>query len=200
MMNKFARTILAVATAVATATSLAGCSEDQTAGKEAVAVGGTFSFVSPGGQTVITYPESERQPVQSFSGESLMKDGETISLDDYAGQVVVLNAWGQWCGPCRAEVDDLEEIHERLGGNGTVLGINVRDPQKDAARDFVTDNGVTYPSIYDPSFRTAAALGGIPATVIPTTIVLDKQHRPAAVFLTEVTTDDLAPIIDELVN
>ena len=82
-----------------------------------------------------------------------------------------------------------------------MLGINVRDPQKDAARDFVVDNGVTYPSIYDPPFRTAAALGGIPATVIPTTIVLDKQqHRPAAVFLTEVTVDDLRPIIEELVS
>lgn len=197
MMHKLATVILSSAVAAA---ALTGCSEDQTAGKDAVAVGGSFSFVSPGGQTVITYPEEERQPVQSFSGESLMEDGATISLDDYKDKVVVLNAWGQWCGPCRAEVDDLEAIHEELGDEGTVLGINVRDPQKDAARDFVVDNGVTYPSIYDPPFRTAAALGGIPATVIPTTIVLDKQHRPAAVFLTEVTVDDLRPIVEELVG
>ena len=58
-----------------------------------------------------------------------------------------------------------------------------------------------YPSIYDPPFRSAAALGGIPTSVVPTTIILDKQHRPAAVFLREVTDQDILdaalPLLDE---
>ena len=53
-------------------------------------------------------------------------------------------------------------------------------------------------SIYDPPFKTAANLGGVPSSVIPTTIVLDKQHRPAAVFLREITADDLLEVIDRL--
>lgn len=175
---------------------LAGCST--TNGEEQA----TFDFYAPGGQTLIRYPVEERKPVQDFSGPSLMDNDATISLSDFDGQVVVLNSWGQWCGPCRTEADDLEEVHERISPQkATVLGINVRDYNPEVSRDFVHDSGLTYPSIYDPPFKTATALGGIPATVTPTTIVLDKQHRPAAVFLREITAKELLevvqPIIDE---
>ena len=97
-------------------------------------------------------------------------------------------------------MDDLEQIQEHLQerGDGTVLGINVRDPNPQIARDFLTDNGVTYPSIYDPPFKTAAQLGGVPSSVIPTTIVLDKQHRPAAVFLRAVTAEDVIEVTGRL--
>lgn len=159
----------------------------------------TFAFHSPGGEVEIFYPEENRKPIQDFSGESLNDEGETISLSDFEGQVVVLNAWGQWCAPCRAEVDDLQEAHEALGEDGTVLGINVRDYNAQIARDFVEDNGVTYPSIYDRPFKTAAALGGVPTSVIPTTIVLDQEHRPAAVFLREVNAQDILDVTDELI-
>ncbi|QTH60154.1 TlpA family protein disulfide reductase [Corynebacterium hindlerae] len=180
--------------AVCVALSLAGCSAEDTAGQDAVAIGGTWSFVAPGGQTDIKYPESERKPIREFSGESVQ--GGTVNLSDFAGQVVVINAWGQWCGPCRSESDDMQEIHEKLQetGKGTVLGVNVKDYQRQISRDFMTDNGLTYPSLYDPPFKTAAAMGGLPASVIPTTIILDKQHRPAAVFLREVTAQDVLDV------
>lgn len=180
--------------AVLTAVTLTACSSGDGA-RNAVAVGGTFQFHSPGGQTEIIYAEEERAPLPDFSGPSLMEEGEEISLSDFEGEVVVLNAWGQWCAPCRAEVDDLQLVQETLEPlGGTVLGINVRDYNQTIAQDFVTDNGVTYPSIYDPPFRSAAALGGVPTSVIPTTIVLDRSHRPAAVFLREVTADDILDV------
>lgn len=164
--------------------------------------GGTFAFHSPGGQVEIFYDEAQRRPLAGFAGESLMDPGEEIALSDFDGQIVVLNAWGQWCAPCRAEVDDLQEVHEALQAGstptGTVLGINVRDYNPQIARDFVEDSGVTYPSIYDPPFKTAASLGGVPSSVIPTTVVLDAQHRPAAVFLREVTADDILRVTSEL--
>ncbi|AEX43417.1 thiol-disulfide isomerase/thioredoxin [Corynebacterium diphtheriae HC01] len=166
------------------------------AGQDAVAAGGTFQFHSPGGKTEIFYDEGERAPVSEIRGEGLTSD--SVSLADYKDKIVVLNAWGQWCAPCRSESDDLQEVHEYLGDKGTVVGINVRDYSKNIAQDFVKDNGITYPSIYDPPFKTAAQLGGVPASVVPTTIVLDKQHRPAAVFLREVTAQDLIKVIDSL--
>lgn len=178
---------------------LAGCGEQNTAGKDAVAIGGTFQFYSPDGKTSIFYEEGERAPLANISGDSLMDPGTTIALEDYAGQVVVLNAWGQWCAPCRSESDDLQEVQEHLEkSGGTVLGINVRDYNPEISRDFVKDNGLTYPSIYDPPFKTAAQLGGVPASVVPTTIVLDKQHRPAAVFLQEITAKQLLDVIKPL--
>ncbi|MDN6351969.1 MAG: TlpA family protein disulfide reductase, partial [Corynebacterium sp.] len=94
--------------AASLAVGLAACSEDNTAGTDAVATGGSFEFVSPGGQTEISYDEDDRQPVGDISGDSLMEPGTTISLSDFEGEVVVLNAWGQWCGPCRSEADDLQ--------------------------------------------------------------------------------------------
>lgn len=189
------KAVTAMATIALSALALGACSIEDSATQNAVASGGTFEFHSPGGQTVITYEEGERKPLPSFSGESLMNEGEEISLDDFAGEVVVLNAWGQWCAPCRSESDDLQIVHEELQKTGgTILGINVRDYNQAIAQDFVTDNGLSYPSIYDPPFRSAVALGGVPTSVIPTTIVLDKQHRPAAVFLREVTHKDILDV------
>ncbi|PRQ10670.1 effector protein [Corynebacterium sp. 13CS0277] len=159
----------------------------------------TFQFYAPGGQTVITYPEDERTPIGAFEGPDLMDDTHTISLADFEDQVVVLNAWGQWCGPCRTESDDLQEVQEKIAPRGgTILGINVRDYNISQPQDWVRDNGLSYPNIYDPPFKTAAALGGVPASVVPTTIVLDRQHRPAVVFLQEITAQQLLDAVEPL--
>ena len=70
----------------------------------------------------IIYAEEERAPLPDFSGPSLMEEGEEISLSDFEGEVVVLNAWGQWCAPCRAEVDDLQLVQETLDPFGGSAG------------------------------------------------------------------------------
>ena len=194
------RAIGAVLAAAAIALPLAGCSQDADNAQNAVATGGNFEFITPGGEKVINYEESERKPLRTFSGEDVRDRDKTISLEDYEGEIVVLNSWGQWCAPCRAEADDLQEIHSELQKRkiGTVLGINVRDYNPQVSNDFLEDNGLKYPSIYDPPFKTAAALGGVPTSVVPTTIVLDKQHRPATVFLRSITAQDVMDVVDKL--
>ena len=184
----------------AAAVTLAGCAQDSDNAQNAVATGGNFEFITPGGEKVINYEESERKPLRTFSGEDVRDRDKTISLEDYEGEIVVLNSWGQWCAPCRAEADDLQEVHSELQKRkiGTVLGINVRDYNPQVSNDFLKDNGLTYPSIYDPPFKTAAALGGVPTSVVPTTIVLDKQHRPATVFLRSITAKDVMDVVDKL--
>ena len=194
------RAVGAVLAAAAIALPLAGCSQDSDNAQNAVATGGNFEFITPGGEKVINYEESERKPLRTFSGEDVRDRDKTISLEDYDGEIVVLNSWGQWCAPCRAEADDLQEIHSELQKRkiGTVLGINVRDYNPQVSNDFLKDNGLTYPSIYDPPFKTAAALGGVPTSVVPTTIVLDKQHRPATVFLRSITAQVVMDVVDKL--
>ena len=194
------RAVGAVLAAAAIALPLAGCSQDADNAQNAVATGGNFEFITPGGEKVINYEESERKPLRTFSGEDVRDRDKTISLEDYEGEIVVLNSWGQWCAPCRAEADDLQEVHSELQKRkiGTVLGINVRDYNPQVSNDFLKDNGLTYPSIYDPPFKTAAALGGVPTSVVPTTIVLDKQHRPATVFLRSITAKDVMDVVDKL--
>lgn len=194
------RAVGAVLAAAAIALPLAGCSQDADNAQNAVATGGNFEFITPGGEKVINYEESERKPLRTFSGEDVRDRDKTISLEDYEGEIVVLNSWGQWCAPCRAEADDLQEIHSELQKRkiGTVLGINVRDYNPQVSNDFLEDNGLKYPSIYDPPFKTAAALGGVPTSVVPTTIVLDKQHRPATVFLRSIIAQDVMDVVDKL--
>jgi thiol-disulfide isomerase/thioredoxin len=186
-----------VALASAAMVALAGCST----GHDAVAQGGTFEFVAPGGKTDIFYdpPESRGRP-GPLAGTELMDPAKTISLDDFPGKVVVINVWGQWCGPCRTEITQLQTVYDKTRRAGVeFLGIDVRDNNRDAARDFVVDRKVTFPSIYDPSMRTMIAFGGkYPTTVIPSTVVLDRQHRVAAVFLRELLAEDLQPVVQRL--
>ncbi len=182
---------------VSAALLLTGCAS----GDDAVAQGGSFEFVAPGGKTDIFYdpPESRNRP-GPISGPELTDPATTVGLDDFAGKVVVVNVWGQWCGPCRAEMPELQKVYDQTRALGVeFLGIDVRDNNIDAPRDFLTDRSITFPSIYDPSMRTMIAFGGrYPTTVIPSTVVLDREHRVAAVFLRDLLAEDLIPVVTRL--
>ncbi|MBE9374890.1 TlpA family protein disulfide reductase [Saccharopolyspora sp. HNM0983] len=191
------RLLTRVAVLTAVLAFLAGCA---TGDGEDNGMGEEFTFVSPGGQTRIFYPPEERGAVTGLSGESLMREGEQVGLDDFRGQVVVLNVWGSWCGPCRAEADDLQAVQDKTADQGVqLLGINVRDEQS-AAADFHRDRGLTYPSLFDPSGRSLLALQNFPRSTVPATIVLDRDHRVAAVFLTEMLESDLLPEVQKVAN
>jgi thiol-disulfide isomerase/thioredoxin len=114
-------------------------------------------------------------------------------------KVVVINMWGSWCAPCRTEAPQLEKVFAATEGLGVrFIGIDVRD-RRDAARDFVIDAKVSYPSIFDPEIRTAIGLGrNYPTSVVPTTMVLDRQHRVPAVFLRALLAEDLQPVVERM--
>ena len=175
---------------------LAGCGGGR---QDAVVSGTSFQFVAPGGQTTILYdPPETRGVVSRLSGDSLLEPGHMIGLDGFAGQVVVLNVWGSWCGPCREEMPGLQLIHDQMRPSGvTLLGIDVRDDRQ-AAQDFIRARGVTYPSIFDPPGRSLIALRGIPRNTVPSTIVLDRRHRVAAVFLTALRVSQLMPVVQRV--
>jgi thiol-disulfide isomerase/thioredoxin len=189
------RTLAALAVALLGLTT--GCA---TAGDKAAKPGGEFTFVSPGGQTRIFYPPAERGRVDGLAGESLLEPGKKVQLSDFQGQVVVLNLWGSWCGPCRSEANDLQAVQDKAGPQGVrVLGIDVRD-ERSAASDFVRDRKLTYPSIFDPSGRSLLSLENYPRSTVPSTVVLDRQHRVAAIFLTEMLESDLLPEVQKVAN
>lgn len=183
--------VRAVLAAVLVVLVVAGCSSGSS--------DGGFTFTSPGGQSTVTYdPPASRGVLPAVAGDALLAPGTTLSSEQYRGQVVVINVWGSWCGPCRGEADALEEVAAATGPRGVqFLGVDVRDARESAA-DFVRDRGVTYPSIFDPPGRSLLALRGYPRNAVPSTIVLDRRHRVAAVFLRALLATDLQPVVERV--
>ncbi|WP_086822073.1 TlpA disulfide reductase family protein [Allokutzneria sp. NRRL B-24872] len=163
------------------------------------APGDEFTFVAPGGQTKIFYDGADRKKLPAIEGESLLEEGKTIKVSDYRDEVVVLNIWGAWCVACRTEADDLERVHQQTKDSGVrFLGIDVKDPSRTAPADFLRDRKITYPSIYDPAGRSLLALRNYPRNIVPSTIVLDRQHRVAAILLTDLLDTDLLPVVQRI--
>jgi peroxiredoxin len=171
-----------LATAVLTAAGLAGCGGDSWADKCTTAEG------------VVECAPDQRTPVKDVSGELL--DGKKYDLKQDAGKVVVVNFWGSWCAPCRAEADDLEKTYQSTKDkNVAFLGVNVRD-DRDAAIQFER-NRVTYQSIYDFDGKVALQFD-VTQTSTPATLVIDRQGRIAAAIRQATTQTQLQPLVDKV--
>ena len=121
----------------------------------------------------------DREQAVDLNGETLQ--GDDIDLADLRGQVVVINVWGSWCGPCRAEMPMLVEAEDELPADETAfVGINIRDASTDNAIAFERDLDVDYPSIYDPGSVLLDEFGRYTPYAPPTTLVLDRKGRVAA--------------------
>jgi thiol-disulfide isomerase/thioredoxin len=169
---------------------LAGCSDTPSGSGDA-------GFIS--GRGVITkLAVADREKPGEVSGETI--DGDPVSLSDYAGQTVVVNVWGSWCAPCRAEAPDLVDAAAELASEDVAfLGINSRDLNEAAARAFVRRFDVPYPSIYDQGGQTLLAFRGtLTANSIPSTVVIDAEGRVAARVLGEVSKSTLVGLVEDV--
>jgi peroxiredoxin len=180
---------------VAAVVALTGCST----GKGAVDVnnGGEFRFVqgTPAGEVI---PDAERAAAPQFSGTLL--DGTPFSSTALAGDVAVLNFWGSWCAPCRVETPQFQQVYTEVAGSGVqFLGLNVKDTEQ-LAQAFVASKAITFPSLFDPKGEVALAFRNYPANAIPSTIVLDRKGRVAAVYTGEVRQDDLRTVLQQLIG
>jgi cytochrome c biogenesis protein CcmG/thiol:disulfide interchange protein DsbE len=118
-----------------------------------------------------------REPAPSLELPRLSGAGSE-SLEDYRGQVVVLNFWASWCEPCREESPMLDRWHRRIKRDGgTVLGVDTLDVTTDA-RDFIRKFGLSYPMLRDRDGDTRESFGIVG---FPETFVIDRRGRIAAV-------------------
>ena len=143
-------------------------------------------------------PPEDRARVPQVSGTSL--EGIPISLDDSTGNVVVINVWGSWCAPCRAEAPVLREVDNENRARGVrFLGIDVRDQQA-AALAFESHYKIRYPSIFDPSGETLLGFkDSIPPSAIPSTVVIDRDALVAARVVGPTTYSQLSDLVDQVV-
>ncbi len=180
--------------ALAALALLTGCSTGE--GQVDVTNGGEFRFVqgTPAGEII---PDGERAGAPDFGG-TLVGGGDWTS-EELAGQVAVLNFWGSWCAPCRVETPEFQEVYTEVRDEGVAfLGLNVKEPDEQFAQAFVDSRGIEFPSLYDPAGEVALAFRDYPANAIPSTIVLDRTGRVAAVYTGEVRQDDLRAVLDRL--
>ncbi len=98
--------------------------------------------------------------------------GENIRLSDYIGEVVMINFWASWCGPCRQEMPLLEALHEKYNMMGfTMLGINLDEKRADADA-LLAQIPVSFPILFDPESKISRLYN---VKAMPTTILLDRD-------------------------
>ncbi|MDT0439311.1 MULTISPECIES: TlpA disulfide reductase family protein [Streptomyces] len=190
------RAALLSAVAAAAALTLSACGSGGTSGGS-----GDTNFVT-GADGVATAAKGERADAPDLSGKTV--DGGRVDVDDYKGKVVVINVWGSWCPPCRAEAKNFETVYQDVKGKGVAfVGINTRDTGTGPARAFEKEYGISYPSLYDPTGKLMLRFkkGTLNPQAIPSTLVLDRQGRIAARTLQALSEENLramlAPVLAE---
>ena len=142
------------------------------------------------------YAPEERVRVPQVTGKSL--DGVDLDLAQLRGHVVVLNVWGSWCAPCRAEAPDLARVSRETASDGVrFVGIDVRD-NTSAARAFADRFGIEYPSFNDANGLVLAQFAGlIPVSAVPSTLVIGADGMVRARIVGRVDPTTLRGLISD---
>jgi cytochrome c biogenesis protein CcmG, thiol:disulfide interchange protein DsbE len=123
-------------------------------------------------------PAGERRVMPELVMTQL--DGGTWRMAEHRGQVVLVNYWATWCGPCWEETPGLVRLSRELGPEGlAVVGVSIDEGGREKVKKFVDDFGVTYPVVLPE--RMAHVEFGLEG--VPTTILVDKQGRVAKSYV-----------------
>lgn len=190
------RTALLSAGAAVAALALSACGSGGTSGGS-----GNTNFVA-GEDGIATVAKGSRSAAPDLSGETV--DGKQLDVADFKGKVVVLNVWGSWCPPCRAEAPNFVKVAKDTADQGVqFVGINTRDPSTAPAKAFEDEQGITYPSLYDPTGKLMLRFkkGTLNPQAIPSTLIIDRDGKIAARTLQALSEDKLremlAPVLAE---
>jgi peroxiredoxin len=112
----------------------------------------------------------EGQPAPDFALKS--STGENVRLSEYRGDVVMINFWATWCGPCRQEMPLLDELYSRYQRVGfNLLGVNIDDDSRRAMR-MIEELGVNFPVLFDAR-KEVSELYDVEA--MPVTVIVDRE-------------------------
>ena len=124
--------------------------------------------------------------------------GRTVRLSDYAGKVVLLNAWATWCPPCKAEIPDLNAYYLAHQGNGFVLiGINAGESASVVAA-FAHQEGLAFPMLLDPNTSLLSSLGvhGFPTSILVGSDGMIKEIHVGG-FTPQALDDEITPYLQK---
>jgi thiol-disulfide isomerase/thioredoxin len=184
-----ARRSTALAAGLAAVLALSGCTGD--AASEGTPTTPQLKTLDAGTDGLIA--PADRTAAPALSGPTL--DGGRLDVGDLRGDVVVVNFWASWCAPCRAEAGNLVAVAEQTADDGvTFVGVNVKD-ERGNAQVFERDYEVPYASIHDQPGALLTRFRRLVPQTPPTTLLLDREGRIAALFIGGVTEAELlAPV------
>ena len=182
--------------AVLAATAVAGCT------------GGDIGANTPGssGQSFVShsyestfYQVGDRAMAPAVTGSTI--SGQKLSLASYRGDTIVLNFWGSWCAPCRAEAPALGQLARTMASKDVrFMGVDIRD-QADSAAAFMQTFNVRYPSLNDPGDEIALEFHStVPPAAIPTTLIIDRSGRIAARIFGASSYSELHALISKVIG
>jgi len=121
---------------------------------------------------VPAFATTESGPAPQFTLSSNL--GQAVDLARYKGQVVMINFWASWCGPCRQEMPLLDSIYKKYNKLGfTMLGVNV-EPDSNAANKWLAVTPVSFPILYDTDSKVSKLYD---VSGMPSTVIVDRQGK-----------------------
>jgi cytochrome c biogenesis protein CcmG, thiol:disulfide interchange protein DsbE len=119
-------------------------------------------------------PSADRGEIMPAYSAKLL-DGKSFDISSEKGNVVLLNVWATWCGPCRVEIPELQALHKKYNTRGfKVVGVSLDEGGDAEVKKFVAEKDVTYPIAIDAEGRIANILR---TTVLPTTVLVGRDGR-----------------------
>ncbi|MEJ7634599.1 TlpA disulfide reductase family protein [Aeromicrobium sp.] len=156
----------------------------------------TDGFVSGDG-TITKVDVADRKKAPVLEGDGI--DGKPLSTADFADKTIVVNVWGPWCAPCRAEASDLKLVSEEYADKGVQFVGILNRSDRDTALAFNRTKDITYPSFDDQGGSLELKfVDSLPTQAIPTTWIIDDEGRVAVRIMDEVSASTLANLIDDV--
>lgn len=121
--------------------------------------------------------EAAKTPAPDFTVEDAA--GDPVKLSDHLGKPMVLNFWASWCGPCKSEMPEFDQVYAQMGEEVTFLMVNMTTGREtlESAKAYVAEQAFSFPVFYDTAGEAAAAYG---VQSLPTTYFIDEEGNLAA--------------------
>ena len=183
--------VVAAALVTATAAATSGCAANSVQ-RNATASQGVDQL------GLTQFAVAKRPAAPSLSATTLT--GDRFTLSSTLGNVVVLNVWASWCGPCRSESPALARAAASFSGHPVkFIGIDEQDDNRQAKK-FLGTAGAHYPNLVDSQGQLLSQLRILPQAGVPSTLVLDRHGRIADRFIGPVTGTEITSVVGALLR